>query len=105
MARMNRRQFLNRSAGAATVAVGLTALNHARAAAAPNERVNIAVMGVHGRGSALANEFAQLKDAHVVAICDVDEAVFGPVVKSVEERQGNSPPRIEKDIRKIIEDK
>src|SRR5262245_32023932 len=105
MARMNRRQFLNRSAGAATLAAGLTALNHARAASAPNERVNIAVMGVHGRGSALASEFAQLKESHVVAICDVDDAVFAPVVKTVEEKQGNSPPRIEKDVRTILDDK
>lgn len=103
MARINRREFLNRSAGAA--AAGLSALSYARAAAGPNERVNVAVMGVHGRGKALASEFASLNEAHVVAICDVDPAVIPPVVKVVEEKQGNSPPRVEKDVRKLLDDK
>src|SRR5437867_4076806 len=105
MSRMNRRQFLNQSAGAATVAAGLSALNHARAAARPNERVNIAVMGVNGRGKQLAIEFAELPEAHVVAVCDVDDAVIGPVVKGVEDKQGNSSPRVEKDVRKLLDDK
>src|SRR5262245_51188043 len=105
MARINRRQFLNHSAGAASVAAGLSALSYARAAAGPNERVNVAVMGVHGRGKALASEFASISDAHVAAICDVDPSVIGPVVKVVEEKQGNSPPRVEKDIRKLLDDK
>ena len=102
---INRRQFLNRSAGVAGAAAGLSALNYARAARGPNERLRIAVMGVHGRGKALASEFASIKEAHVVAVCDADENVFGEVVKVVEEKQGNSPPRVEKDVRKIIDDK
>jgi predicted dehydrogenase len=105
MSRVNRRQFLNRSTSVATAAVGLTALNHLHAASRPNERVQIAVMGVHGRGKALASEFASIKEAHVVAICDVDDSVIAPVVKVVEEKQGNSPPRVETDVRKLIEDK
>src|SRR2546427_12599524 len=102
MSRMNRRQFLNQSAGAATVAAGLSALNHARAAARPNERVNIAVMGVNGRGKQLAIELAGLQEAHVVAVCDVDAAVIGPVRRGVEERQVRSPPRAGRDEGKLL---
>jgi predicted dehydrogenase len=62
-------------------------------------------MGIRGRGKGLASEFASLKDAHVVAVCDVDDNVIAPVVKIVEEKQGNSPPRVERDVRKLIDDK
>jgi predicted dehydrogenase len=102
---INRRQFLNRSAGVASAAAGLSAINYSRAAAGPNDRLNVAVMGIRGRGKGLASEFASLKDAHVVAVCDVDDNVIAPVVKIVEEKQGNSPPRVEKDVRKLIDDK
>src|SRR5437867_12155310 len=105
MSGSNRRQFLIRFANVAGAAAGLSALNFTRAASSPNERVNVAVMGVNGRGKALASEFASLKEAHVVAICDVDENVIPGVVKVVEEKQGNSPPRVEKDVRRLVEDK
>ncbi len=105
MSKQNRRQFLRRTSGAVSVAAGLSALNFARAAAGPGDRVRIAVMGVRGRGKALASGFAAIKNAHVVAVCDADENVLAPVVKIVEEKQGNSPPRIELDVRKLIDDK
>jgi len=105
MSRITRRGFLNRSAGAAGAAVGLSAINYSRAAATPSERLRVAVMGVRGRGKGLASEFASIKEVQVVAVCDADENVMPPVVKVVEEKQGNSPPRAEKDVRKLIDDK
>ena len=100
-----RRQLLVHSAKVAGAAAGLSALNYTHAADSPNEKLNVAIMGVRGRGRSLASEFASLKEAHVAALCDVDENVFAAASKAVEDKQGNSPPRVEKDVRRIIDDK
>ena len=47
-----------------------------RAAAAPNERLNLAFIGVGGRGRDNLNELAKLRQ-NVVALCDVDETRAG----------------------------
>jgi predicted dehydrogenase len=59
-------------------------------------------MGVHGRGKQLAQGFAQQEGCQVVAVCDVDDAVFGPATKGVE-NIAKSAPKVEKDIRKLLE--
>ena len=105
MSPFSRRRFVKRSVGAVGAAAGLSALNFARAAQNPNDRLRIAVMGIHGRGKGLASEFASIKEAHVVTLCEVDDRVIPEVAKIVEEKQGNSAPRVEKDIRKVLEDK
>jgi predicted dehydrogenase len=105
MTLVNRRKFLSQSVRLAGTTAALSALNYARAGQSPNERINIAVMGVRGRGKGIAAEFAGMKDSRVVAVCDVHENVIPAVVKIVEEKQGNSPPRVEKDVRRLLDDK
>ncbi|NLE80404.1 MAG: Gfo/Idh/MocA family oxidoreductase, partial [Rhodococcus sp.] len=70
--RSNRRQFLGRStaAGIGVAAAGL--FTHSiRGAESPNEKLNVAVIGVGGRG---AGNLAGVAGQNVVALCDVDEA-------------------------------
>src|SRR5512138_1003047 len=73
--RCNRREFLYRSAAAG--AVGLSALRNVHAQVlGSNERINIGMIGVGGRGSALLGELLRIqKDGKqniaVVAVCDV----------------------------------
>ena len=65
---MNRRDLLKTAAPAA----GLTILKSGmlRGQTAPSNRLNIALIGVWGRGTA---HYATLKNENVVAICDVNE--------------------------------
>src|SRR5437762_2503487 len=91
----NRRTFLG--------VAGMAALG-GTAAAAPGERVRIAVIGVRSRGTDLAGEFARNKEAEVVALCDIDDSTFARPTKEVERIAGKAP-RTEKDYRRLLDDK
>lgn len=75
---MNRRRFLNTSAMAAA---GFSILPGGllRAAAGPNSKLDIALIGVWGR--ALAH-YGWLKEQNVVALCDINEAHFANALKA-----------------------
>lgn len=68
---VSRRLFLmGAAAGAATLAMGANASAAGRRVS-PNEKLNIAGIGVGGRGKSDVRECA---DENIVALCDVDEA-------------------------------
>ena len=62
---MNRRELLKNTAGLTILRSGLL-----RGQNAPSNKLNIALIGVWGRGTA---HYASLKNENVVAICDVNE--------------------------------
>ena len=66
--RMNRRQFLAGSAAAAAWAAGWAPAARAKDAS-PNEKLDVAVIGVSGRGGA---NLGGVSRENVVALCDVD---------------------------------
>ena len=96
MTSANRRTFLG--------VAGAVALAGRTLRAAPSERVRLAVIGVRGRGSELASEFARNKGSEVVAVCDIDDAAFAKAVGTVE-KDGGKSPRTEKDFRRLLDDK
>ncbi|HNY78653.1 MAG: Gfo/Idh/MocA family oxidoreductase [Sedimentisphaerales bacterium] len=67
--RIDRRTFLKTSAA---VGAGVTILKSGilKAGSSPNEKLNIAVIGVRGRGHANLNG---VKEENIVALCDVNE--------------------------------
>ena len=69
-----------------------------------NNKLNIAIMGVHGRGNYLAQKFAEAKNTEITYICDVDSKVLEKTVKLINRKTGKKP-KAEKDIRKVLEDK
>ena len=95
---VDRRTFLG-AAGA-----GLLVLPGRSGRAAASERVRIAVIGLRNRGTDHAQMFAANPGAEVVAVCDVDDAMFAKPVKAVEAKGGKAP-RIEKDFRRLLDDK
>jgi predicted dehydrogenase len=97
---LDRRHFLKASAGT----VALTALSAAGAADKPNEKLAIAVMGVHGRGRDLIRGFSALDDAEVVCVSDPDENVIAEALKRVSPKQKRTPA-VKRDIRQVLEDK
>lgn len=96
---VNRRGFLAGSAG-----LGLSAVTAANAADRPNERIVLAVMGVRNRGKDLVRGFSALDGVEIGYICEVDERVLPAALKAVAARQ-KQPPRVEKDLRRVLEDK
>ncbi len=91
---MNRRFFVKGISGAALVS---------RAVAA-GDRLNVAVIGIRGRGRSIAASLAGMPEANITALCDVDENVYPRAAKAVEERNGKRPPFV-KDPRRILDDR
>jgi predicted dehydrogenase len=96
---VDRRGFLRASAVGA-----LTALSAARAADKPNEKIRLAVMGVHGRGRDHLRGFSAFDDVEIAYVIDPDDNVIPDALKAVNGRQ-KEPPRVEKDVRRVLEDK
>lgn len=114
MSRNNRRRFLEQSmlaaasVWAAEVALRrneVVAQDEAPQSKSANETLNVAVMGVNGRGGSHLDAFSGRKDTRVTKICDVDKAVGGKACESIGKRQNGLVPELEGDIRKVLEDK
>ena len=72
----SRREFLkNMTVGTAGIAVSLSARSYARILGA-NDRVNFAIVGLHGRGQAHLECIRQTTNSAVTHICDVDLREF-----------------------------
>ena len=91
---MNRRYFLAGMA-AASAAVKLKA--------AP-EQVNLAVIGLGGRGKALVNAFLKVPGAGIEYLVDVDDRAVAPVAADLEKRTGKRP-KVVADLRRALDDK
>lgn len=104
----NRRTFLGTSTVAAGVALTSTNLS-AKPSSKPKKRnnaletVRVAIMGVNGRGSALASGFARQEDVEVATICDVDQRALEKGVAAVTKHQ-KLEPSVTGDMRRILDD-
>ena len=99
---MPRRTFL--ATGTAALAATALAPNVLRAARSANERFTLGVMGLNGRGKALANVLAAQPDVDIAYLCDVDQAVIGPCVEVVAKNQQCAPQAVA-DFRRILDDR
>jgi predicted dehydrogenase len=100
----NRRDFL------ITGAAGLTALRSAALLGRPelvmgaNDRVRVAICGVHGRGGDHLHNYSQLPNVQIAALCDIDDTVLQQRLAQME-KMGLSKPATYTDVRKLLEDK
>ena len=79
---INRRSFLHSSAGAAMVAGMMTSGKVFGA----NDRINMAVIGVRGRGGSHTDAWMSSEDSDLVALCDADERFLRARQKDVERK-------------------
>jgi predicted dehydrogenase len=93
----NRRKFLK--AGA----VAWTAASQSRILGA-NDRINIAVVGLGGRGRAHVNEWVKAEGAKITALCDVNQASLERAQATVL-KATNEQPKGYPDMRQVFEDK
>ena len=94
-----RRNFLiGTSVASATVVLA------SLAKAGPNDRLNVCMVGVRGRGSSLGLNFASLPDVQITHICDVFEPTAAAFAMQIAEKQ-KSMPKTEVDLRRVLDDK
>jgi len=103
MSHLNRRRFLKTSAAFAAGTFAISGTKSSGNILGANDRVRIAVAGLHGRGRSHMSAFAGMKDVEVTYVVDPDSRQFGGAVKRVESKSGKSP-KTAQDIRKVLED-
>ncbi len=98
---MRRRQFMKLAAAGSPPLLWGTGSRWLGA----NDRVRVAVVGIHGMGRTHIDEFANLANVEVAAICDVDENLFPAVIEKQFAARGRSKPKTYTDLRKLYEDR
>jgi predicted dehydrogenase len=94
MSEQNRRTFIKASMAAAAGASVLGA----------NDRINVAVIGLRGRGRDHMQNFSKVSGCRVAGICDIDQEQIGRGRKLLE--QLDSPaPQVYSDLRRVFDDK
>jgi predicted dehydrogenase len=124
MARFTRRQFLEDSLLAAAAVAVLPGASVSSAdekqSASPNEKLGVAVVGVHGRGRNHLSNFLytaettdssgdsdrppRRKDTEITYIVDADEAIGQKRAEDIAKIQGRRPKFV-KDLRKALDDR
>src|SRR5690606_30971205 len=105
-----RRDFIKKSTlGAAGITIGAMGFSPKSYASiiGSNERLNLAVVGIRGRGLGHINSYCSLKDSKNVrirTICDVDEQFFDERSNLIFDKTGEKP-LTEWDMRKVLDDK
>ncbi len=104
---VNRREFIKTSAktGAGLAALGsISFLTKPERVFGANDRVRIAVVGLHGQGWAHVRQYSKMDDVEIAAVCDVDENVTNQRLGEMEKM--NIPkPATYIELRKLLEDK
>ena len=103
---MSRRDFLK--AGAGTTAAGLVTMSGLAEIASPrvlgaNDRVRVAVIGVHSRGNDHIQELSRLPNVEIAALCDVYEPILNQRLDEIE-KMGRPRPKGYQDLRKLFDD-
>jgi predicted dehydrogenase len=99
---IQRREFLKRGAMGA---VGFSILPHFLSKATPNERVRIAHIGLGGMGNQHMNWFANLPDAEIVALCDVDSDHLNGTLQSLKQIHPETQAKTYGDFRHVLDRK
>jgi predicted dehydrogenase len=104
---INRRDFIK---GTARTGAGLAALSGISFFTKPerifgaNDRVRVAVVGIHGQGRAHLKVYSKMENVEIAAICDVDENVLRDRLADLKAMGVKEPPTYI-DLRKLLEDK
>ncbi|MDE3181151.1 MAG: Gfo/Idh/MocA family oxidoreductase [Acidobacteriota bacterium] len=101
---VTRRDFMKTGLGAASLAsIGAAGFLPRRVLGA-NDRVRVAVVGLHGRGMDHIRAYSRIHNAEIAALCDVYEKVLEERLGDMD-KMGLPKPASYTDIRKLLEDK
>ncbi len=106
--KMSRREFITR--GAAGLAAGSALFSAAKVYSKPgarvigaNDTINMAIIGIRGRGGSLISNFASIKNVRIKYFVDVDENLFASRLAQFEKKFGYRP-KTEWDMRRVFDD-
>jgi predicted dehydrogenase len=102
MEKINRREFVKTTAGAAMTAPFISTVSRAHS---PNDTINLAVIGLRSRGQAHYEGFGKIPGVRIVTFCDVDERLFPEALAKLGKVTQQKPPGTETDIRRVLDDK
>ncbi len=97
---INRRQFLGGAIASGAAVAGLGMAGRA-AAESPNNRINVAVLGL-SRGARLAQTFAEQENCVVTHVCDPDMNRANNCASAIEEHTGTAPEALQ-DLRRVFD--
>ena len=105
--RVNRRQFLKRSAGLTVAGLGFPCIVPSSvlggpAAVAPSEKLTVGCIDMGNMGGSDMRSFLAADDAQVVAVCDVHAGRLQQARVQVDERYGNADCSAYGDFRELI---
>lgn len=98
---MKRRTFLKSTAATAMLAAPMYIPKSSFGA---NDRVRMAVLGVHGRGKSHIKGFQEQENVEIVTLCDPDKNVLQERAQSFQDTYGKKV-KLEQDLRKVLDDK
>lgn len=101
---ISRRSFIKYSGGAVAAATMAAPLILPDSAKGANDRINVAVLGVHGRGKGHIKGYMNLENVQVRTLCDPDKKVLKKRQKQFKETY-DKKVKLEQDLRKVYEDK
>ena len=106
---IERREFLKTTGAAVTAGAASLALSGKTFAASgrvlgANDRVQVAICGVRGRGNDHIKGYAKVPQAQIAALCDVDENVLNERLAQLD-KMGLPKAEAYGDVRKVIENK
>ena len=99
---LSRRTFIKNTTGAAMM-LGLPTIVPASAFGA-NDKVQVAVLGVNGRGKDHIKGFQDQKNSQVACLCDPDKIILQTRADEFEKDYGRKV-KMEQDLRKVFENK
>jgi predicted dehydrogenase len=103
---MNRRKFIKTSSAVtATMSAAPMFWGNNQRWKGANDRINVAVIGIRGQGQNHISEYSKLKNVEVAAICDVDQNLFAPRIKTLFADRDLRAPKTYEDLRGVFENK
>ncbi len=100
---LNRRDFISGSS-LGLAALGTAAAVNPQQILGANDRVRVAICGLHGRGNDHLHNYSQLKNVQIAALCDIDDNVLNQRLAQMA-KMGLPKPVTYKDVRKLLDDK
>lgn len=101
---LSRRDFISKTSAGVAAAAFAAPLILPKSVRGANDRINIAVLGIRGRGQQHIKQLGKNSGVRIHTLCDCDENLFAGGVKLVQDTFGNTP-QTEYDLRRVFENK
>ena len=99
--RLSRRSFL-KTAGSGIAAAGVAPMFIPSHVFGANDRVNLAIVGIRGRGGSHINAFGPMENVHIHSLVDIDMNLFADRTGEIREKFSYEP-QTQQDFRRVLD--